>query len=416
MSYDYRITTALAPETAAVRAFLGERLPDATIEGAIDPPSGQIFVSVPRRSRQVPVLMLDAPVGLEPEDVEEEVVDFVLAPRWHSTVNVPGDASAADLRLAKALAVFLAKECRGVAFDPQDEVVLWPRKRVKAFSGGASSETIDVVEMEWQMPWARRDRASAETLIGTLRTHCFECLPRRFGLTEPFQGKTEGGDFGPFLDLWDESAADKAGELLHFASTAPCFGGSVCFSDPRDDMRPQWQGAEKRVRVSLSFDGRALTDEVWRNAAVGLFIAIARNLNAFHAIAYVERDLIASRNRLAYTGRSENYPLPGGNRWLGIPPAPAWLTWFGPPYAARVRESCDGHVAGEYPEGFLMRHGEEPAPIDALLDRYPVLPVELLARLSEYTVSRTRANGFNPPLSGREVDDVCTADEILSLE
>lgn len=413
MSYDYRITTALAPETAAVRAFLGERLPDATIEGAIELPSGQIFVSVLKRSRPTPVLMIDAPAGLEPEDVEDEVVDFVLAPRWLSTVNVPGDASAADLRLAKALAAFLAREFRGVAFDPQDEVVLWPKKRVKAFSGGGSSETIDVVEMEWQMPYARRDRASAEKLIETLRTHCFECLPRRFGLFEPFQGKTEGGDFGPFLDLWEESAADPAGELLHFASTAPCFGGSVSFSDPRDDMvRAESRGAEKTVSVKMSFDGRALADAVWRNAAVGLFTAVARNLNAFHAIAYVERDLIASRNRLAYTGHSERYPLPGGNRWHGIPPVPAWLTWFGPPYAARVRESCGGHITGEYPEGFLMRHGEEPAAIDALLDRYPALPVALLARLDERTVSRTRASGFNPPLSGDKV----TADEILSLE
>jgi hypothetical protein len=62
------------------------------------------------------------------------------------------------------------------------------------------------------------------------------------------------------------------------------------------------------------------------------------------------------------------------NRWLGIPPVPAWLTWFGRPYAPLVRDAFARDVRG-YAQG-LARPTNEPVGLAALADRRPNYPAK----------------------------------------
>jgi len=411
MSYDLKVVTSLPPTTDAIRAFLHERRTDATVEGQLHPGTGNAVVSVPKRSRQTPIFVLDGPSAIEVEDIEDDVADVVLAPRWLLEINAPITSPASDQRLAKALASFLAHEFQGAAYDPQESVVLWPKRREKRFRAFAKTETrppfwsslihrltgkkrrrtasenISIVHLRWELSYAKRDRATGELLLKIIRKYCFECLPRRFGDFEPLQGKVTDGDFRAFLDQWEDAAANPTGGLLFFSSTSPCFGGSVHFSDPRDDSI-RGSGGQKRVSVGLDFDGRAFADKTWCSAAVDLFVALARGLGAFYAIGYLERGAELHGSRIWYGQEVEIYPLPKSDRWLGIPPVPGWLTWFGPPYATRVHEVCARHVTKEYPEGFLTRLSKQPKDIDALQASCPAFPTELQAKLCEQTLSR----------------------------
>jgi hypothetical protein len=137
--------------------------------------------------------------------------------------------------------------------------------------------------------------------------------------------------------------------------------------------------------LTLDFDGRALEDDRWRDAVVSLFVQLARRLGAFYAMAYVQRNVIARRGQLWHDVESESYPLPRTKWWLGVPPAPTWLAWFGVPYRAEVEPALGRarQSSSDWPEGILLEIGSQPADLDQLKETFPSLPAHILARMGE---------------------------------
>ncbi|NNC78064.1 MAG: hypothetical protein HKN77_08895 [Woeseiaceae bacterium] len=416
MSYDLRIITTRQPEPVVVSDFLSSRRGHFLIDGNLEVGSGNLMVSAEKRGASVPIFTLDGPFKVEIEDIDDPLVGLVLAPQWLTEISIPAASTQSELKLARSLGVQLAKSFQGAIYDPQEDSVLWPKRRPKLYKTPQVAESINVIKLRWYLPYSKRDSHTAKLFVEFARKYLYECLPRRFGLFEPFQGKVKDDDYTGFYLLWQEAAAKPYGDILHFSSTAPCYGGSASFSDPRDDM-PRNVGAEKVVKLQVDIDGRAMSDPAWRDAVTTLFTNFSRKVGSFYAIGYVERGIETKGRSLYYTGSSESYPLPRHNRWLGLPPVPAWLTWFGHPYNEAVRDSCKKHITEEYDAGFLIRKTTEPSDIETLAPDFPAFPVNLQAKLSEQTLSSEFASIFGAnvlPSDDRMTDRA--ADLILPLE
>jgi hypothetical protein len=93
---------------------------------------------------------------------------------------------------------------------------------------------------------------------------------------------------------------------------------------------------------------------------VNLFIEVARKLRAFYANGSVGRNVTVR-----------------GRWWLGLPPAPTWLVWFGAGYRNALEASLEDRVSVNTPQGILLRHGAAPLDIDQLSGVFPSLPQSL---------------------------------------
>lgn len=115
--------------------------------------------------------------------------------------------------------------------------------------------------------------------------------------------------------------------------------------------------------------------------------------------------------RQPYDGKSEIYPSGfWQGAWRGIPPAPTWLTWFGPLYRDLVEESLRPIRNEVLPEGVLVSLGQEPLDLDQLQSAFPSLPGRLLSGVQEQVItlptgrlvkvspSAVRTAEFIPPL------------------
>lgn len=346
MSYDLRIATSRRPDLA----------------GAARPGAARWST--------------DGPHAIDPDDLDEPLAAAVLAPRWLVEISVPAGAPKKEAREATAAAREIAERFEGAIYDPQVGAVVWPRGKQARFQAPAAEQRIRLVQLEWFLPVAAGETpGAARALLATLRRRLAEAMPRRFGPFEPLEGRLDRDGDEAFAGAWARAAAVEHGETLFWKAASPCFGGAASFPDRRERFRPA--GAGRAVRLSTSLDGRALHgDPRWREAAVDLFVALARRLEAFYAAGYVERRVIARRGAVWYDGESESVGLQRSRWWLGCPRVPTWLAWFGGPLAARLG-SLPG--ARPLPGGLLFRAGNEPLDRDELSGRFLALPADILA-------------------------------------
>jgi hypothetical protein len=321
----------------------------------------------------------------EPEDFAEEAMLYVENPRWQVEVAVDFDLSERTISHARALARHLAVRSKGVALDPQEGTILWPRKPLRPLLR-REDERIDLIKLVWFLPQTSASVNYAAAFLNCLRLLCPEALPVRYGTYTPLQGRVKPGNDAPFLAAWKvhsrTSRSDPLRGLLFLESSKPCFGGHISFSAPPEDDE---KNTSDRVEISLDFDARPIfADESWRERLVNLFLGVSRELNAFHAIGVVERAAILSRGKIWWGEKTERYPLPTGSRWCGIPPSPSWLTWFGSRYSSLVRESLKENGVRRYPEGLFLRLGHSPTAANQLRSVYPQLPASLLVRLGKH--------------------------------
>lgn len=90
--------------------------------------------------------------------------------------------------------------------------------------------------------------------------------------------------------------------------------------------------------------------------------------------------MIVKRGRASFDDRTESAPLPFTDRWMGLPAAATWLAWFGRPYADLVRATVAPFIREERDGGLLVRMAGEPVDGEQLADRFPPLPLQLIAR------------------------------------
>lgn len=249
------------------------------------------------------------------------------------------------------------------------------------------------VTLQWEIPFKKKGRETAERFIDTLKRHDPKALPRKYGLNEPLKMGVEGDDFSGFFEAYDEAGAAPYGDSVHFINHRRFSWGGMSFSDPRDPPPRRKAVGLKRVRVHISYFGRDFETAETADILEKVFVEMARSLGAFYGIGYLETELERrGANLYSYT----RYPLPRSTDWLGVPQVPGWLIWFGPPYAEALRNGCAEFITNDYVEGFVMRRGATPQALDALMDNQPIYPADLTARLCEQTLSG-RSHSIFPP-------------------
>jgi hypothetical protein len=345
--------------------------------------SWDLLVAVHDRPSAAPLeraFTIGEPVNVELEDLPDELAGAVLAPRFLVEISVPAGARAADRARAVKLAKQLAVQGRGAVYDPQEDALLWPKRRPRVRTPAATEARIRVVELTW---YVAGHECLPDALLEVLRAACPEAVPRRYGDYEPLQHKLEPGGEPAFVDFWGTIAAKELGSSLDWKAQPPCFSGAVSFPDRRTAY-PSGEpvgipGTRRCTKISLDFDGRALHgDPRWCEAVVALLPLMARRLGAFYAAGHVQRNVIVKRS-LWYDGDSETVPMPFS--WFaGLPPAPTWLAWFGPAYVPHVAAALAGRAEPTADGALYFRAGAEPMDADQLEGCFPPLPAALAFR------------------------------------
>ena len=330
---------------------------------------GNVLISKKSRNQQHPCFTIDGPFHVELDDLDEQVTAAVLDARWLTQISLPAAASGADLKLALQLAKSIAETCHGAVYDPQVDQVVWPRKSYRRFIAPKQQERIRLIGLDWYLPMSRSSSDTAKLLLRVLRKTCPEAVPTRFGTFEPLQHRL-GSDDESFVNVWKEVGSVTYGDMFFWKSKSPSYGGSASFPDQRDRFRPA--GVERAICLSVDFDGRALdTNPAWCETVVNLFLEVARQLRAFYGHGYVQRNVIGGRS-VWFDQQSEGAPTVRGRWWLGLPPWPTWLAWFGGGYG-RLLKSSMADPAIHFPEGIFLRCGDTPLAIDELTSVYPQL-------------------------------------------
>ena len=382
---------------------LSGRLEDVSPSNQIE--SRRIRVEFRRKSSEVqehsPLYVFGPHRVFENEDMDPDVAALVPAPGWQIEI---GCALSREETWADALNLgeYVARQCRGAVWTGESGLTWPPQKRENPHHMKKREETlIDTLTLEWFSHASKQPVKSGQAFLDVLRETFPELRPLRFGLYEPLQGQLDREEDGPFLDAWRSFYDDTASviSLLFLKSKRPCLFASVSFPQiylsriVRRSVAGSTPGprpltpTQNIVRVKMDLDVSALTDNKVRERTVGMFVAMARRLECFYAQGYVERHHISShKGRLGVTGLKEQYPLPSGHEWFGIPPVPVWLSWFGRPYKPLVAPSLsskDSLVVKEEEDGIFVRLWEHPADLHQLQPIGLEFPIELLAKRNE---------------------------------
>lgn len=374
MSYDVRIATRDRPTAAQLEGWIAhERGLRATA------PAGERGVAsvIERRTllRWEHLATIDVAVRAERGDLDDALAGVVRGPCWLTELHVPYGQVDRALLIVSRLAAALAEANGGAAFDPQTERLVWPAGPTGPIRP-TREHRIRHLSLEWFIPNRLAVDDVPSRLVRMLATRWPAALPRRFGTFEPPQERFEGaGREEAFAAYWHAQREIEYGSSLFWTATRPFLGGSIFLPDRRDDYRPA--GAGRALLLRMSVDGsRVAADAGSLEEVVDLFNALAGELDAAYGAAFVERDVLLRRG-ISYGRGSEIYPRMIGPWFVGIPPEPTWLAWYGPDYAPLVRNALPAETVTEFGDRIAVRWGRLPMDLDELAD-VPALPGDLL--------------------------------------
>lgn len=368
MSYDLHVISKRKPKAADLDAFLASE--GTPTSGGRLRSDGYLLLTADDADAEV-----DGPSRVEAEDVPDAADGAIGPSGWLLQISVKG---ASGVLWPMDLAIHLARAADGVVYDPQHDRVTWP-KGFEPRSPTTGEIRVSQLELTWFTTWPSDDPRLPTRLIELLAERCPEALPKRYGGSEPLPYRFDGGRaVEEFVAHWVEEAVSWSA-LLSWTTTRPCLDASATMSTMRAPHRQR--DGYPVVRVRASFDGRVLArDPAYTERVVGLFGVLATELRCIYAAGSVIRGVIERRGRTWSDNQTEWVPLPRTDRWIGLPPSPTWLAWFGAPYAELVRPRVAEHITAETDIGILVRLGAEPKDADALADLFPPLPSRLVTR------------------------------------
>jgi len=364
VSYDLAVYAAHAASAEDIRDLMAKDLVLHLGQ------SGGGFVQVTRGVRRRYSFTVEGPTAVEPEDVPEKVLAVLLGAQWLYSIIVEG-SSQPEIPHARRFARRLAQALDGAALDCQTEET-WCRSRSRQGQPPVRRERVSTVELSW---YCLRDDLVPDpaALYAEVAQGLFpEALPRRFGETEPFQGKWADAGRAGFLDSWH-----KADGRLFTAGSWPCVGGHV-------DAGPSATFPSGFWSMSLEFFTEPMRDPAWRAALQQLFVRLADGLPAFYAAADITTGHIWSGRSLWADNETEWRIVPVRFRegWLGLPPKPTWWAWLGEPfhdYFPSLPAARTVATAG----GVLYSARDEPDDPGSPVSLATWLPEGLFARLAD---------------------------------
>jgi hypothetical protein len=263
----------------------------------------------------------------------------------------------------------------------------------------APAALIDVVRYAWYLRRADMATSIARDVLDELAARVPEALPRRFGGYEPLQFKLDVAGAEGFAEQWESESTGP-----FWRGSRPCLGGST-FGLARELGRPPIPYPVGDI--TLSFDGRAIEDERWRQDLVELFLATVETTRAFCAVTQVDHNIGYSGGNLWHGPEAETqWGSVVRSEWQGLPAAQPWLLWVGPMYKGLVES--DLGVFEPQGNGLLLQRSSRrvaqsaprrlpfvgrPRPADSRDDPYSAVPeaLRLVATGSPVTVANAAA-------------------------
>lgn len=330
MSYDLRVWGArLAPPSE-----LGEIAAGAGLQLSQSEPGPTRTVVRGARARYS--FTVAEGQRLERDDVPDEITALMLDATTLYEVGVEGSASV-EIPHAIRFARRLAAAVGGVVEDPQAGS-FWTRGALRSVEA-VQPKAADLVELSWYAPEGSVVGA-ADVWLASARRWLPEALPRRFGITEPLQGRLDrDGDQG-FIKV---HAAEDV--MVHFVGGAPCAEGYLS-----GGRRTYGEVAAYKLDV----DAVAFEDPRWRRAVREFFVGFAERIDAFAATA-----------ELRAPGVFFAHLSPQG-KWMGLPPYPASWAWLGSRYLEMIGDDLDPSRTMSVGAGRLLTLSETPSPHETL--------------------------------------------------
>jgi hypothetical protein len=358
MSYDLVLAFRVKPDPGSIRA--------AATEAGLTVVGSDLLTFVDSKGQQV--FTADGPSGVEAEEIEGKVLAVLPDPRWGMLISRPAAAGDEGIRQALVVASAIARANRGAVYDPQTEKLVFPLRAIA--KQPARESRARLVSLTWLVAQNVALGDVAKAWLELVRRFLPQAAPSRYDTTEPMQHRLEPGGEDDFYAFWVAANGEVIPWVL-FKSAAPCFGGIVSLLGPSPTKY-------QPISIQMDFDGGALeSNQASRRACIDLFRAVAEDLGCFYAAGHVERNWMVSRRNLSSDSQTEALQILKKTDWLGLPPFPVWLSWYGSPYKEMVRSSLEGFSFEENAEGLLLRVGDIPQDVDRLSGRFPVLPTDL---------------------------------------
>jgi hypothetical protein len=355
MSYDLEVYGARELEVNALPLLV------QSAGGTAESFATQTWIKRSVRGASDNTLSIDGPLRVEREDLPEVVAERAVGVRVLYQLSVPTSSRAA-VSLATEIAQSVADLVDGVLYDPQRSRVIWPRGAKRRLQLPKTNR-VDVLKLHWYVSRQELKQHLAANVLDVIARRLPEALPRRFGNYEPLQHRLDESGHDGFVQFWRDEKMS-----MFWKGTLPCFGGYA--TGLGDSVIGTTVGS-----IHLDFDCRITADERWREELIRLFVELAMTTDCLYAHSVVERDWIVHGANLSCTAdQIETFPpgLTDRSRWLGLPPYPTWLAWYGLAYTPLVRPHViDDSI--EVDNCLLWRAGELPAD-----ERVPPIPVDLM--------------------------------------
>ncbi len=202
------------------------------------------------------------------------------------------------------------------------------------------SAGVSVVELTWYLdPGTLSSRPDG--ILDAIARYAPTAAPVRFGPGDPPRFSIKRDGFERLSSEWAKLVDREYAGLFAWRPARPYLAGSFMFPDrrqPDTDPRPPIASMQWLVEARYVLAAPA--------EVTSSFAGVAQDLGAFYGCGYLLDGWWVSGQAVGINSNtSTTSPLPGGTRWLGIPPGAPWLEWFGPPYAEILAGKIDAAAA-----------------------------------------------------------------------
>lgn len=273
-------------------------------------------------------IVVEDPKAVEPEDVPPEAAQAL--PGLSVLVELslePGDAPKTAHATLRTVARAIARAFAGLIEDPQEDSITLPRG-IKRFARPKREERFSIVDLSWWfMGSPLRATEGAATLLRILTDTLPEAVPRRYGLWEPPQFKTEETGTEALAVFLRENLDD----MGIYYPTRPVVGFSV--SDSQERLSPKLKSVFRSNHLSIELEFAALRQPGWERSAKQLWRSVSRFLQPFYGDVRVLSGFSWLGGTTGSDRTTERHPV-RSHFWRGIPPSPGLAIVLGPPYTA----------------------------------------------------------------------------------
>jgi hypothetical protein len=263
-----------------------------------------------------------------PEDVPPEANAALPGLRFQTQLSLePIDSPKAGMKLLRKVAGAIARQARGVVFDPQEDT-FEVSPGVKRFAAVPRERRTALLSFSW---WFTHDaltrREGIDRLVHALETEVPETLPRRYGDHEPPQCEYEKTGREHFLWFLEHNAE----QLVVWYPRRPVVHVHRSVRSPA-----QWQhlgkGDQYRCQyLSIDVERAAVAQPGWPTALRRLWHRVSGELLPFYGEVRTLRGYRSAGSRVGIDRDTEQNPTRSW-WWKGVPSRVGHAFVIGPPY------------------------------------------------------------------------------------